>query len=204
MSFASLGYGAVLAVTFLMVVATRWSMTVPQSWLAALKKCGEEIEVEDGALLPNNNLFAAPEMRNTARYSALYASYIGLCLYRINDHGRLPYDAFFNVNVKPMAQIVYAAVLAAAALLTLLPIKMTEMFDEYRIQIIVFNLLPLLFLGIFATYLLPVASSKALKYPMRIDDDKYESAADDESYLHEVQIYSQNIRADGKSSTHSR
>ena len=96
MSYASLAYGALLAFTYGMVVATKWTMVVPQSWLAIMKKCGEDIDVDDGVLLTNNNLFASPEMRNTARYSALYASYIGFVLYRLNGQGRLPYDAFFN------------------------------------------------------------------------------------------------------------
>lgn len=103
MGYASLAYLAVLALTYALISGIEMTMTVPQSWLAALLKCGEEIDVDDGVLLTNNNLFAAPELRNTARFSALYASYIGIVLYRINGFGRLPYDAFFNIQVKAMA-----------------------------------------------------------------------------------------------------
>jgi len=51
-------------------------------------------------------------------------------------------------------------------------------------------MLPLFCLGLFATYVLPAVSSKAIKYPARIDDDRYESTVDDESFLFEQSLTS--------------
>lgn len=71
-------------------------VTIGRAWLVNLKNCGAEIESVDGVLVPNNQLFAPPELKNTADISVLLASYIGLVLYRMNGLGRLPHDLFFN------------------------------------------------------------------------------------------------------------
>lgn len=43
-----------------------------------------------------SNMFAKPELIHAAVLSVVYSSYIGLVLFRVNGHGRLPFNVFFN------------------------------------------------------------------------------------------------------------
>ena len=150
-----------------------------------LKNCGEDIDRVDGELVPNNTLFAFPELWNTARFAALYSSYIGLILYRLNGFGRMPYDLYFNSAVKPQNQLVFFGVLAGASFLVTLPVDITDIFDLYTVQVIVCNFLPLFFLGVFSTYILPMTTTKMLNYPLRIPDEVYDEMEGDDKYLSE-------------------
>ena len=67
-------------------------------------------------------------------------------------------------------------------------------------QVIVCNFLPLFFLGIFGTYILPATTSRLLHYPLRIEDERF-AAEDDEKFLQEQStlLAEQKDRANGKS-----
>lgn len=99
MLIASIAYLAVLAGMYLMIIFIETTMAVDQTWLFNLKTCGVDLDRVDGKLVPDNQMFASPELWSTAHYSALYASYIGLILFRLNGFGRVPYDYFFHRNV---------------------------------------------------------------------------------------------------------
>jgi len=67
-------------------------------------------------------------------------------------------------------------------------------------QVIVCNFLPLFFLGILGTYILPATTSRLLHYPLRIEDERF-AALDDEKFLQEQStlLEEQKDKANGKS-----
>jgi hypothetical protein len=62
------------------------------------------------------------------------------------------------------------------------------------------NFLPLFFLGVFGSYILPATTSRLLHYPLRIEDERF-AAEDDEKFLSEqpTLLEEQKDRANGKS-----
>lgn len=97
----------------------------------------------------------------------------------------MPYDLYFNSAVKPQNQLVFFGVLAGASFLVTLPVDITDIFDLYTVQVIVCNFLPLFFLGVFSTYILPMTTTKMLNYPLRIPDEVYDEMEGDDKYLSE-------------------
>ena len=86
-----------------------------------MKNCGAKIETVDGVLVPNNQYFAPPELKNIADLAVLYASYIGLVLYRLHGIGRLPHDLFFNAVTRVREQLTFVVLLIAFSVLCILP-----------------------------------------------------------------------------------
>ena len=135
-----------------------------------MKKCGVDIESDDGELIENASLFAFPEMESIVQLAVVYSSYCGLILYRINGHGRLPHDLFFNRATRIRVQMFFYAILVAMCFVTIILTQFNNMVAEQRIRIILFNFVPLFLLGGFGTYILPMTTSKLINYPLRIED----------------------------------
>lgn len=183
MTIASVGYVALLLATYAQILVIETTMHVDQVWLKNLQKCGEDIEQVDHKLVSNENMFAAPELRNTARFGVLYSSYIGLILYRLNGFGRMPYDLFFHREVKPRKQLILLGVLCAGAFAAWLPTTIADFIDIYTVQIIVCNLVPFLVLGLFSTYIMPLLAGRLIRYPKRIPDEDFNELESEEKFL---------------------
>ena len=120
-TYASFAYFGALAFTAALVLLVKSQVKIGSVWLANLKNCGANIETVDGVLVPNNQLFAPPELKNTADFAVLYASYIGLVLYRLHGIGRLPHDLFFNEVTRVREQLTFVGLLITFSVLCILP-----------------------------------------------------------------------------------
>jgi len=110
-TYASFAYFGALAFTGALVLLVKSQLKIASVWLTNLKNCGVNIETVDGVLVPNNQLFAPPELLYTADIAVLYASYIGLILYRLFGFGRLPHDLFFNEVTRVREQLTFSLLL---------------------------------------------------------------------------------------------